>query len=144
MWVVPPVALGTLCQYFYTNYVNQELYHKKTVMIAVNSIIAALINTGLNYIFIQKYGYIAAAYTTLAGYFILMCLHYISTKIVLKEKLYRDGAYFFMLFVTTAAGLLFMALYDRTLIRYMIIIPAFAVLVFIYKDVIIKVIEKFR
>ncbi len=144
MWVVPPVALGTLCQYFYTNYVNQELYHKKTVMIAVNSIIAALINTGLNYIFIQKYGYIAAAYTTLAGYFILMCLHYISTKIVLKEKLYRDGAYFFMLFVTTAAGLLFMMLYDRTLIRYMIIIPAFAVLVFIYKDVIIKVIEKFR
>ena len=144
MWVVPPVALGTLCQYFYTNYVNQELYHKKTVMIAVNSIIAALINTGLNYIFIQRYGYIAAAYTTLAGYFILMCLHYISTKIILKEKLYRDGAYFFMLLVTVAAGLLFMMLYDRILLRYLIIIPAFAVLVFIYKDVIIKIIEKFR
>ncbi len=144
MWVVPPVALGTLCQYFYTNYVNQELYHKKTTMIAVNSIIAALINTGLNYVFIQKYGYMAAAYTTLAGYFILMCLHYLSTRIVLKEKLYKDGMYFLMLLFTVGLGLLLMLLYDKTLIRYLIMIPACAVLVFIYKDVIINVVSKFR
>lgn len=144
MWVVPPVALGTLCQYFYTNYVNQELYHKKTAMIAVNSIIAALINTGLNYIFIQKYGYMAAAYTTLVGYFILMCLHYISTRFILREKLYRDGAYFCMLLLTVAAGLTFMLLYERTFIRYLIIVPGAAVLVFAYKDAIIKVVAKFR
>ena len=39
MWVIPPVALGTLCQYFYTNYVNLEIFYKKTYLIAVNSCI---------------------------------------------------------------------------------------------------------
>ena len=106
MWVVPAVALGTLCQYFYTNYVNVELFYKKTALIAVNSMIAALINYGLNMYFIAKYGYIAAAYTTLAGYFCLMCLHFICTRFIMRKKVYADGAYFLMLSVTVAAGLL--------------------------------------
>ncbi len=143
MWVVPPVALGTLCQYFYTNYVNQELFHKKTAMIAVNSIIAALINTGLNYIYIQKYGYIAAAYTTLAGYLILMCLHYLSTAIILKEKLYNDGKYFIMLILTSLAGLSMMLIYEKPLIRYVLIILLAGIFAFAYKNVIIKVTERF-
>ena len=29
-WVIVPIILGTLCQYFYTNYVDIELFHKKT------------------------------------------------------------------------------------------------------------------
>ncbi|MBO6112254.1 MAG: polysaccharide biosynthesis C-terminal domain-containing protein [Lachnospiraceae bacterium] len=141
MWVVPPVALGTLCQYFYTNYVNQELFYKKTVMIAVNSIIAALINTGLNYVFIKKYGYAAAAYTTLAGYFILMCLHFISTRFILKEKLYADGRYFIMVITVTAAGLLIMTQYDGLFgiaVRYILAIGLAIAFAFMFKDVIIK------
>ncbi len=143
MWVVPPVALGTLCQYFYTNYVNQELFHKKTAMIAVNSIIAALINTGLNYIYIQKYGYIAAAYTTLAGYLILMCLHYLSTAIILKEKLYNDGRYFIMLIITSIAGLGMLLIYEKPIIRYILIIVLAGIFAFAYKNVIIMVTERF-
>ncbi|MCR4738973.1 MAG: lipopolysaccharide biosynthesis protein, partial [Lachnospiraceae bacterium] len=40
-YVVPPVALGTFSQYLYTNYVNVELFHKKTPIIAVSSCFAA-------------------------------------------------------------------------------------------------------
>ncbi|MBO4374603.1 MAG: oligosaccharide flippase family protein [Lachnospiraceae bacterium] len=143
MWVVPPVALGTLCQYFYTNYVNQELFHKKTVMIAVNSIIAALINTGLNYVFIQRYGYIAAAYTTLAGYFILMVLHYISTRLVLKEDLYHNGQYFAMLIVTASFGLSMMYVYEKPVLRYIIVAALTAVFAFIYRYDIIRLYKQF-
>ncbi|MCR5651459.1 MAG: oligosaccharide flippase family protein [Lachnospiraceae bacterium] len=139
MWVIPPVALGTLCQYFYTNYVNQELFHKKTVMIAVNSIIAALINTGLNYIFIQKYGYIAAAYTTLAGYFILMVLHFISVKFILKEDLYFHGQYFVMVFITCACGLAIMYVYKNWIVRYLLVIALAGVFAFIYRYDIIRI-----
>jgi len=54
-WVLPPVALGTLAQYYYTNYVNVELFYKKTPMIAVSSILAAIVNYVLNLIFIPRY-----------------------------------------------------------------------------------------
>ncbi len=118
MWVVPPVALGTLCQYFYTNYVNLELFRKKTFLIAANSCIAAVVNIGLNAYFIPRYGYISAAYTTLAGYFVLMILHFLTVRFILKEDLYRDGFYFFILILTSAAGILTACLYPYPVIRY--------------------------
>lgn len=38
---------------------------------------AAIVNIVLNFVFIKKYGYIAAAYTTLATYFLYFLLHYL-------------------------------------------------------------------
>lgn len=133
MYVLPPVAVGTLCQYFYTNYVNLELYHKKTSIIAVNSILAAVINVILNYYFIQKYGYLAAAYTTVAGYFILMILHYFATRYILKEKVYQDFLYFVMMIVTGVIGCGFLLIYDKWIIRYTVAIVAFIILIIVRK-----------
>ena len=144
MWVVPAVALGTLCQYFYTNYVNVELFYKKTALIAGNSIIAAFINYGLNSFFIPRYGYIAAAYTTLAGYFCLMCLHFICTRFIMRKRIYADGAYFIMLFLTVAAGLLLGALYERIVIRYAVLAGFAAVLAIVRRNDIMKGIEWIR
>ncbi len=133
MWVVAPVALGTLCQYFYTNYVNAELFYKKTALIALNSCIAAGINIALNYIFIKSYGYIAAAYTTLAGYFILMILHYVATTYLLKKKIYNDGYYFIILTVTMAAGILLCTMYGSVLLRYAAAAAIIAAFAFIWR-----------
>ena len=140
MWVVPPVALGTLCQYFYTNYVNLELYMKKTTIIAGNSILAAVVNTGLNAYFIPKYGYIAAAYTTLAGYFILMILHFLSTRLMLKEKIYADGLYFIMVILTSVVSITLTALYSQWILRYVLLIAVALILAIIKKNDIIMAI----
>lgn len=128
MYVLPPVAVGTLCQYFYTNYVNLELYHKKTSIIAVNSIAAAIINVVLNYIFIQRFGYLAAAYTTIAGYFILMILHYAAVRYILREKVYNDLLYFLMLIATGVCGCLMLFTYEGWIIRYSIAAAAFVII----------------
>ena len=133
MWVVAPVALGTLCQYFYSNYVNVEIFYKKTALLAVNSCIAAGINILLNYIFISRYGYIAAAYTTLAGYFILMILHYAATAIVLKKRIYPDGTYFLMLMMTIAAGTGFSFLCGQVLYRYLLAAGVIGVLAWMWR-----------
>ncbi len=65
---------------FYFNYVFQlfstvqEFYESKfTVVIA--SVLCAILNIVLNYIFIQKIGYIAAAYTTLLCYMLFSYVH---------------------------------------------------------------------
>ena len=54
---------------------NIEQYKKKTVGMAIASISAAGLNYLLNMIFIPKFGYIAAAYTTLASFLWLMLIH---------------------------------------------------------------------
>ena len=138
MWVVPAVALGTLCQYFYTNYVNVELFYKKTSLIAVNSIIAAVINYALNRYFIARYGYIAAAYTTLAGYFCLMCLHFVCTRFIMKKRIYADAAYFAMLVLTVAAGLMLGTLYEKIILRYALLLVFAAILAIVKRNDIIK------
>ena len=143
MYVVPPVALGTLCQYFYTNYVNVELFYKKTTLIAINSCIAAVADIALNAYFIPRYGYIAAAYTTLAGYFILMVLHFISTRIILGIKLYRDFLYFLILIVTSAVGIGCLYFYDNWLIRYAAVLIFIGILAYCKNDVIMGVVLKF-
>ncbi len=50
---------------------------KNTKNIAFTTILAALLNVGLNLVFIPRFGYIAAAYTTLISYFILFIISYL-------------------------------------------------------------------
>ena len=73
-YVMTPVAMGCVCQFLYTLYVNVEQYKKKTLGMAIASVSAAVLNYVLNAIFIPKFGYIAAAYTTLAGYLFLLLM----------------------------------------------------------------------
>lgn len=98
-YVVPPVALGTLAQYFYTNYVNVELFYKRTPLIAVSSVMTAGVNYVLNLLAIKQFGYIAAAYTTLISYIFLMVFHYIATRYVMKKKIYAN-MYMFVAMIT--------------------------------------------
>lgn len=110
-WVIPPVALGTLAQYFYTNYVNVELFNKKTPIIAASSIAAAVVNYCLNAIAIPRFGYVAAAYTTLISYIFLMIFHYIATRFVIKEKVYDDKFMFVGFILAVIVGLSVMMFY---------------------------------
>lgn len=73
--IIPPVVLANYVIFAYSLYVNIEHYYKKTPYVTFNTIIAAASNIILNFIFIPRYGYIAAAYTTLASYFIAFILH---------------------------------------------------------------------
>ncbi len=125
-YVVPPIVLGTLAQYFYTNYVNVEIFCKKTSIIAMGSCLAALINYILNYAFIPRFGYIAAAYTTFASYIVLMLMHYIMVRFVLKEQVYDDLYMFAAMIVMTLIGILYLLLYGdgigMIMLRYVVTI----------------------
>lgn len=86
MKLIPIIVLGNIMIFFYVIYANYAFYYHKTYMISLNTFVAGITNIILNYIFIPKYGYIAAAYTTLFSYIILFLLHYINAKYILKAK----------------------------------------------------------
>jgi O-antigen/teichoic acid export membrane protein len=88
--IIAPILLGVFFQFLYSSYVNIEFYHKKTKFIALGTTLAALINVLLNIIFIPIFGYLAAAYTTLVSYFILLVLHYLISKKYEKRIIYNE------------------------------------------------------
>lgn len=86
IYVIPPVALSSMFTFLYQLFVIIETYYKKTTKIMIASVIAAIINIILNYIFIPIFGYVIAGYTTLISYIILSILHYINVRKIEKEK----------------------------------------------------------
>lgn len=84
--LIPIIIVSYFFFFMYTMYVNYAFYHKKTKNVAFFTIIAGCLNIGLNYLLIPKYGYAAAAWTTLVSYAILFILHYINVKWVIGIK----------------------------------------------------------
>lgn len=129
-YVMPPVAAGCLLQFVYSMYVNVEQYLKKTKGMAAASMIAAVINIILNYIFIRKYGYIAAAYTTYAGYFILLIMHMWFVYKAGMSKVYNNKQVFITAMVSSLLIFMTNILMELHAIRY-IVLTIYAVILII-------------
>ena len=76
IYCVIPVLVGGFFSMTYQICGVLTYYYKKTQYIAPGTIFIAILNIVLNYIFINKYGYIAAAYTTLVCYVLYFLYHY--------------------------------------------------------------------
>lgn len=71
--------------------------HKKTKLIMVNTVMAATLNTVLNIIFVPRYGYMAAAWATVASYGLLLFATWMQSRrymrwIIPWAELARIGA----------------------------------------------------
>ena len=123
-YVMPPVVMGCVFQFVYGMYVNLEIYDKKTLLISIGTVSAALLNIGLNAVFIPKYGYTAAAYTTLVGYAALFVFHYLIVKVKVKplSGIYDRRFIFAILFVMMLCCGLALLLYRVEAVRYVLIV----------------------
>jgi O-antigen/teichoic acid export membrane protein len=121
MQVLPPVAASTILQFVYCMYVNVEQYEKKTQMMAAASVFAMLSNYILNYIFIPEFGFIVAAYTTYASYFILMLLHMLIVRIIKRSMVYSNTSIIIITALSSAVIFSTTFLLEHIVIRYIII-----------------------
>ncbi len=123
-YVMPPVILGCAFQFVYGMYVNIETYEKKTFIISLGTTSAAILNIVLNWIFIPKYGYMAAAYTTMLSYFALFAFHYLIVKLRIKKyynTLFDNKFVFLMIAVMLLFWMTSYILYQYNIIRYVLI-----------------------
>lgn len=121
--VIAPVVLGTMMQYMYQFYGVVEVYSRKTAYMAVGSCMAAVVNYILNWVFIPVSGWIAAAYTTLISYGLLMLFHFFMARVAYKKIVYRLMPILKINVLILLAGMLLNSLYDRHfLIRYGLLI----------------------
>lgn len=126
IWVIPPIAMSVFFMFAYSFFAMFEFYFEQTKYITIATFTGALVNIITNYIFIQKFGYIAAGYTTLMCYIIYAVLHFLFMKKICKEKL--DGIKVYDLRVISGITVLFMVLgfamiitYRHLMVRYLVV-----------------------
>ena len=121
IYICPPVAAGIYFTSLYNIMGNVLLYHKKTKDIMFATVIAATVNIVLNYIFIQMFGYIAAAYTTLLANIILAFAQYKMAKKVHGYAPYDCKKLVLISVIVTVIVLSCNFLYQHTLLRFVFI-----------------------
>lgn len=126
-----PIIWGLFFLFLYTIPVGVQYYYKETKHIASTTAIAALLNIILNYIFIKKLGYIAAAYTTTLSYILMFLMHWFISMNVLNRHGIKN--FFYMtdfihyILVIVILGIMVIFLNPFPIIKYGISIIALAV-----------------
>ena len=104
------------------------VYLKDTKFIMICSGIAAFINISLNYVFINIYGYIAAAYTTLISYIVMALLLIIAVRIKYEQKnrskfdLYDNRIILSVSTITVVVSMFCALVYDYPILRFLLFI----------------------
>lgn len=78
--VVPPIILAYIFHGFYLMSVTLLFYKKMTSRLPIFTLIAALVNIGLNLLLIPTLGIVGAAYATTVGYLVLFMITFIVAK----------------------------------------------------------------
>lgn len=126
IWVIPPVAMSVFFMFCYDLFAKFQFYFEKSLYVLIASIIGAVLNILLNYLFIPVFGYYAAGYTTLFCYMLYVAAHYFFMRKVCKEYLDNVRVYDMKIIVGIAVifmtiGFALMAAYQNTVIRYTIL-----------------------
>lgn len=124
IYIMPPVAGGVYFIAVSNLYSDILVYLKRTKLIMVSSAIAATLNVILNYIMIETYGYMAAAYTTLLSYVVMAVLLSIWANREFKKHItevdfvYDNKLILAMSIVTLVISLFAISVYDYGIVRY--------------------------
>lgn len=85
--VIIPICIGVYFNYMFQLFARVQEYYERKLTVVIPSILCALLNLILNYIFIKLCGYQAAAYTTFFCYALFCFIHYLFYKKVCTEIL---------------------------------------------------------
>lgn len=139
---IPVIASGYLA-FLYTLPAAVEYYHEKTNYIAMGTAGAAVVNIVLNAIFIQKFGYVAAAYTTLATYLLYFAVHYYLAYRIQKEILFTNKTVIACVTGILLSVLAANVLVQQILLRWLIAL-VIGIVTIIWADKKLNLIEKIK
>lgn len=149
VYVIPPVASSVYFVFLYSLFSTIEFFYQRTGVIAVATCISAALNLLLNYIFINKFGYYAAGYTTLFCYIFLALMHSIFHRRVWKQEngelkdLYDKKVIVAASAILLAVMLVMTVTYQLSAVRYGIIAILF-VTAFLEKKKLFQIFREFR
>ena len=127
-YVAIPMVLDAYFLFIYNVIVVAEYYKKKTAFIMLGTMGAAVINVITNYIFISKYGFIAAAYTTLFSYSCYLALHLIISHKVLGFPVLKYRWLILFLILSSGVSIVDLLAVDSIILRWGVCLVAVVLL----------------
>ena len=146
-YVVLPIVLSVYFSFLYTLPSSIEYYHKKTRIIALGTMAAAALNVVLNSTFIPRYGYVAAAYTTVFCYVCYFLIHLFISWRIQKGMLFDLKVLFGCAAAVTGCMFLCLWLVDRLALRALVFaayLLLLALMVWKNKDYLLLVLRSLR
>ena len=141
-----PICLGIFFNYMFQIFSRVQEYFENKATVVISSLLCAVLNIILNYIYIKRDGYIAASYTTFICYFSFCILHYYFYKKVCNKELNGQGIYdirglclISLLLILSAILVYFINQY--LMLKYIIIITLLIILI-IHRKKILKIITR--
>ena len=128
-YVAIPMIIDAFILFMYNVIVPSEYYMKKTQYIMLGTLVAAIINIITNYYFIKRYGFIAAAYTTLFSYICYVALHTTISRRLVGFFVIPIKDVTKMVFVISIAAITDLLFINSIIIRYsfnIVVVIAFA------------------
>lgn len=129
VYIAIPIIIGCYFQFFYSLLASIEQFLGKTYWMAFASVIAAIVNVGLNFIFIPRFGYIAAGYTTMIGYMLLMYFHMFFVDRMNMLNIYDYKIIIVFSLLASLSVFLWTILYNYSLLRFILLIT-FSICIF--------------
>ena len=123
IYAIPPLVGTCFLGFIYNAYTNVEYYYQETQYVSFASIIAGVSIVVLESILVPRFGYMAAAYSTLISYCIYAFMHYIFmrktiSKHIPNEHVYNNKVILKLSVVFILCLLIMPILYKYTYIRY--------------------------
>lgn len=117
--VLIPIFLGSLYLNFLCTFpVNLEYFYKKTSVVAVVTIFCALVNIGLNYVMILKYGMMGAAVATLLARVLQFGIHFVYARFFIPGGAYPFGTFHWVPYLAAFCGACAMAYFAPWYVRW--------------------------
>ena len=139
--MIIPICVGLFYNYEFRLFARVQEYYENKKTVVIPSVLAAALNLILNYIFIRRNGYQAAAYTTFICYFVFCIIHYIFYRRTCNEKnhgiSYYNDKHLMLISVVVVMGGFFVSLINSNFfLKYAFIILIMMVLLQKKKNII--------
>lgn len=136
IYVIPPIVGGVYFQVQYFLYSNILYYYKKPKYVMLGSLCAMSVNLVLNYFCINRFGFIAAGYTTLFCYAIQALIDYLAMRRVASINIY-DMRFIVVLSLVIVIVACFSGFtYDSVLLRCVFVFTYVLLLILFRKNII--------
>lgn len=122
VYIIPPLLVSVLLTHIYTIFYNIELFYDSKKTIIFSSIFAAIFNVVTNYIFLNIFGYKAAAYTTLFSNLLLLILHFLTVKSIKRTDVLPVKSIVLIVLFSMAAIYPIILLYEYIFLKYITIL----------------------
>lgn len=123
-----PLVAASYYIFLISTVTQEEYYQKKTYMISAVSIVAMVANILANILIVPKYGVLGAAFCTMGTYYIMLLLHFVVIRKVLKSNVFDIQKLFLHALIVLAAAIISLIVTDIGILRFSLLIISVVVL----------------